>query len=130
MKQTLLLFIGLSFAMITKAQTGSVDIIGAEILDSRIESKLAQVDTSALHGYRIQLFFGTEMTSAQQVLQKFNSLYPAYSSQSYMPYNQPYWKVRIGNFYSQLEAQVMLRKLEKDFDSVFLVKEIIVRPPL
>lgn len=112
------------------AQDGKVVVHGSELIDQRIESLIADVDTSELEGYRIQLFFGTDMNNAEEVKAKFASLYPGWSSQIYMPYTQPYWRVRIGNFYSQLEAQPMLKQLASDFGNVFLVKDKIVRPPL
>lgn len=112
------------------AQQGKVEIIGADELDKRIAQKVESYDSTELDGYRIQLFFGADMNNAQKVKDKFRSLYPDMFYQVYMPYSQPYWRVRVGNFYSQLEAQPMLRKLEEDFESVFLVKDKIERPPL
>lgn len=123
----LICLLGSSFAF---AQQGKVEIIGADKLDKRIEQKVETYDSTELDGYRIQLFFGTDMNNAQKVKEKFKSLYPELAKQVYMPYSQPYWRVRIGNFYTQLEAQPMLRQLEDDFESVFLVKEKIERPPL
>jgi len=117
-------------AFSSSAQQGSVEIIGADELDKRIAEKVEAYDSTELDGYRIQLFFGADMNNAQKVKEKFRSLYPDMYYQVYMPYSQPYWRVRVGNFYSQLEAQPMLRKLEEDFESVFLVKEKIERPPL
>ncbi|MCB9246220.1 MAG: SPOR domain-containing protein [Flavobacteriales bacterium] len=112
------------------SQEGKVVYHGTERIDLKIESLSSRIDTTEMEGYRIQLFFGTDMNNAEEVKARFASLYPEWTRQIYMPYTQPYWRVRVGNFYSQLEAQPMLKQLAADFGNVFLVKDKIVRPPL
>jgi len=121
------LYVASGFAF---AQSGNVEIIGAKQLDGRIEVKVSEFDSSEIDGYRIQLFFGTDMENAQKVKSKFISNYPELANETYMPYSQPYWRVRVGNFYTQLEAQSFFRELEDEFGSVFLVKDKITLPVL
>jgi len=130
MKGFIFIFIFMASVLAAFAQDGKVEIIGAKELDKRISDRIQTIDTNDLEGYRIQLFFGTDMLNAQKVRANFIAKYPEMSKQTYMPYSQPYWRVRVGNFYTQLEAQEFFRKLESDFGSVFLVKDRITIPSL
>ncbi len=116
------------FAHAANAQT-HVQVIGDANLDSLVlrnqETNLIQ---QGIPGYRVQIFFGTDRKIANETRTKFLQEYP--EMDAYLVYQQPYFKVRIGDFRNQLEAQGMYHKLLAQFDKVFIVPDKINLPRL
>jgi hypothetical protein len=112
------------------AQDGKIDVIGGAELDLLVDKKVNKVDTTDLWGYRIQIYFGKDRGNAQKVAQKLKSKYPELASEVYSKYMQPSWRVRVGNFYRKIDAQKLLHELNKDFEGVFLVRDVIKLPAL
>lgn len=74
-------------------------------------------------GYRIQIYYGSkraEALEAKSLFQSENSELP-----TYLIYQQPYFKVRVGDFYSRLEALKHFQQITLDFDNAFIVKDDI-----
>lgn len=129
MRRYLLSILILNFSLVVLAQT-NVEVKVDERINEELRMKDAKVDTNALPGYRIQIFFGSNMRDAQAAMGSFRAKYPDYSSQVYQLYQQPSWKVRVGNFYREIEAQDLLNQVRKDFPDAFVVKDKIKLPPL
>tara|TARA_B110000091_G_scaffold116748_1_gene125883 strand:+ start:361 stop:729 length:369 start_codon:yes stop_codon:yes gene_type:complete len=63
------------------------------------------------YGFRVQIYYGNE-TKARSLRSKFSLNYPEVYTK--LDYNQPYWKVQVGNYKTRLEAdKAMIRFLEK-----------------
>jgi|TARA_B110000967_G_C18384491_1_gene316860 hypothetical protein len=63
------------------------------------------------YGFRIQIYYGDE-TKARSLRSKFRLNYPEVFTK--LDYNQPYWKVQVGNYKTKLEAdKAMIHFLEK-----------------
>lgn len=112
------------------AQNGKVEIIEEPEIKLENERRIAAIDTGEIAGYRVQIYFGSDMYKADEQRNKFISMFPEYADQIYRKYERPYWKLRVGNFYREIDAQPLLKQTEKEFESVFLVKDFIVLPPL
>lgn len=112
------------------AQTGKVEIIEDPLVTQEIERRIAATDTSQIPGFRIQIYFGSDMYKADEVKEKFSMDFPDYADQIYRKYERPYWKIRVGNFYREIDAQPLLKALETQYESVFIVKDNIALPPL
>jgi hypothetical protein len=112
------------------AQKGKVEIIETPEIKIENERRINAVDTAQIQGFRIQIYFGSDMYKADEQRNKFIAEHPEYAQQVYRKYERPYWKIRVGNFYREIDAQNLLLVLEKDFDSVFIVKDNIELPPL
>ena len=87
-----------------------------------------QASHGTFPGYRIQVHFGSDRTGANTAKTDFTTKYPGYSS--YLTYQQPYFKVCIGDFRSKLEAVSALNKIKKDYPGAFVVRDKINPPPL
>ena len=107
--------------------SGKVEIAA----DSRIDS-LMQVykkingEKQTVSGYRVQLLFGSERKKAMDIQSDFLQKYP--ELHAYLIYQQPNYKVRVGDFSTRLEAFNLYKKLSADYGSAFIVKDEIKLP--
>jgi hypothetical protein len=79
-------------------------------------------------GFRIQVHFGSDRNGANSAKTDFMLKYPGYST--YLTYQQPYFKVCIGDFRTKLEAVSVLGKVKKDYPGAFVVRDKINPPAL
>ena len=87
-----------------------------------------QLSRGTFPGYRIQVHFGSDRNGAASAKADFALKYPSYST--YLTYQQPYFKVCIGDFRSKLEAVSALNKIKKDYPGAFVMRDKINPPPL
>jgi hypothetical protein len=121
----------LAFSTAMQAQTeGKVRINADPRLERELQDEVEHNDSASLTGFRIQIYFGNDRKEAEKNIRKFKNLYPEYKDISYLRYYQPYWRVRIGNYYRKIDAQNLLYKLTSDFDNVLLVKDQIELPEI
>jgi hypothetical protein len=113
----------------TQAQNNFVQIQGDAKLDSLIEKNSSDNKAAdGIQGYRIQIFFGSERKVAQEARAKFVQMNP--DVEAYLVYQQPYFKVRVGDFRTRLEAQPLLKKVLPEFERVFIIPDKINLPKL
>lgn len=73
---------------------------------------------AVISGYRIQVYSGNLRNSkaiATQRRNQVNALYPELLPT--VEYDAPFWRVRVGNFVEQSEAQAKMQELRKAFPS-------------
>lgn len=76
-----------------------------------------------LKGYRVQLFSGNKKQPAKTVKGKFISLYP--DVKAHEIYQQPYFKIRVGDFRTKLEASKFKKEIAEHFPNAYIVKDNI-----
>ena len=81
-----------------------------------------------MDGYRIQLFTGADRNNAIAIRSKFMIDFPA--EQIYLIYQQPYFKLRVGDYRNLIEAQSMYTQLQKQFGQILIVPDKINLPKL
>jgi septal ring-binding cell division protein DamX len=69
-------------------------------------------------GYRLQIYYGNE-TKARRLRSKFRFEFPGVYNT--LKYNQPYWKVQVGNYKTKLEADKALLKFQEKFSGIIAV---------
>jgi len=80
-------------------------------------------------GYRIQIFFESGNYSRNRAFgekAKFMARYP--DVQAYVVYQEPYYKVRVGNFRNKLEAEAFRQRIIEDWPEAYLIKDDIDLP--
>jgi hypothetical protein len=98
-------------------------------LDDLIKKqKEINLQKQTIPGYRIQIFFGANRPKATEVKVDFNSKHPEVAS--YITYQQPNFKIRVGDFRTRLEAQKFLKAIEGQYATSFIVQDDIKLPPL
>lgn len=70
------------------------------------------------YGYRIQLYNGFE-TEAKKTRAKFRIKFP--DIKTYIVYKSPEWKIQVGNYKTQLEADRALLALKKEFYGAIVI---------
>ena len=84
-----------------------------------------------IYGYRVQIFFesgNNAKAKANSAKAQFNGRYS--EEDSYLTFQTPYFKVRVGDFRSRLDAECFMKKIEGDFSQAFVVKDKINFPKL
>ena len=79
-------------------------------------------------GYRVQIHFGQEKAKALEVKSKFVAQHN--NIPSYLDYQQPYFKIRVGDFRTKLEAYKLLQEISVDFSGSFIVTDDIELPQI
>ena len=131
MKKIILLCVIVFVAFMSKAQT-VVDTVGSSVYvvkDSRFDllvKKKAEINKKAADakrptkGFRIQVLNTTDRNQALAAKSKLLTLYP--DQKTYLMYQAPYFKIRIGNFVERAEADDLKKELARIFPTgVFVI---------
>lgn len=74
-------------------------------------------------GYRIQIM---NSSNREDVYAKKAEVYGSFSAfKGYIVYDQPYYKLRIGDFHTKLEARKFLEEITTEFQTAFIVRDEI-----
>ena len=80
----------------------------------------------SVNGYRIVIFMSNAQTARTEALaarESFEAMYP--DERSYVTYENPYFKVAVGNCISQEEAIILMERIRNSFPKAFLMRETI-----
>ncbi len=125
-KYTLLVSLSLFACM----SYGQVAIKIDETINEQLRIKNASIDSTKITGYRIQIAFFTDRNQARISENKFTLEFADYNVKTYSLYQQPYWKIRVGDYYHEIDAQQLLVDVRRIFPEAIVVKDYISRPPL
>jgi|TARA_B100000530_G_scaffold121690_1_gene75910 hypothetical protein len=98
-------------------QNGNIKINQNNKLDSII--KLKKELNSKIQNLRIQIYSG-DRENAEQIIEEFIEIYNDTTAD--VIYETPNYKVWVGNFYTQLEADKRLIEIRKKFRSAFIFR--------
>ena len=98
-------------------QNGNIKINQSNKLDSII--KLKKELNSKIQNLRIQIYSG-DRDNAEQTIQEFIEIFNGTSAA--IIYETPNYKVWVGNYYTQLEADKRLLEIRKKFRSAFIFR--------
>ena len=120
------------WGVIAFAQEGQVQIIGDERIDLLIEKhKYLNRHQSTLDGWRVQIFFDSGTNSKRKATDALNPFPPRYhETKAYLSFKEPYYRVRVGDFRTRLEAEGFLHNIKADYPNAFTVSDKINPPPL
>lgn len=121
MKQIVLTALFVFIGMTSFAQTNNGVTVNA---DPRVDQFLNQFKTSnqviqEQFIYKIQLISTYDRAEATKTRSSFAARYPAY--QSFFTHDGVKYLVRIGDFSSKTDAEVMLMELRRKFPSAFIL---------
>ncbi len=74
-------------------------------------------------GFRVQIYSGANRTEAYAEQARFKRLYK--DLDTYVSYEEPNYRVKVGDFRSRAEAQDLMQGLRKQFNNVFVFTEEI-----
>jgi hypothetical protein len=120
-----LYFIFLSMIVFSQKAEDLSYIVKDPRIDKLIE-KHRQYNQSnpGVDGFRVQIFFDSGNNSkkaAQTVRERFMEVYPGVTA--YLTFKAPYYRVRVGNFRTKLEAEGFLFQLASTYPNAFTVPD-------
>ncbi len=104
--------------------------------DNRVDTLLKRhieynTQQNGMDGYRVQIFFdagNNSLNRANSVMEQFQLLYP--NDTAYVSFSEPYYKVRVGDFRTKLDAEGYLQEVLPDYPNAFVIKDRINFPRL
>ncbi len=127
MKRFLLILVLTVITVASYAQQGSVVVKADPRIDSLIAMHVAHGRTYPLvEGYRIQIFKDSgndALDEAHLVMDKFHEDFPDVTA--YLSFQEPYYRVRVGDFKTRLDALGQMEKIKKKFRNVWVIKDYI-----
>lgn len=92
---------------------------------SVVDSKLLQIarrnaEISRLQGFRLQIYSGNSRMEAERIFSKLRMVYEAD-----LNYEQPNYKVKVGNFLNRLDAHEELVKLESEYPQAIIIADVV-----
>ena len=118
MRKIIIFFMIISMPLTTLfGQNGSIKINQSNKLDSII--KLKKELNTKIQNLRIQIYSG-DRENAEQIIQEFNEIFNDTTAD--VIYETPNYKVWVGNYYTQLEADKILIEIRKKFRSAFIFR--------
>ncbi len=143
---TLLGFCALSSTVFAQAQTetkvrGSVEFVQdpiISVLQKFRAGKLGATTTmtrpaepadrstmtrTTTRGFRVQIFLGPSRSEAYAAQARFRQLYS--NIDTYIVYDEPNYRVKVGDFRSRREAEQLMQSLRQQFTNVFIFTEDI-----
>ncbi len=82
-------------------------------------------------GYRIQLFMesgNNALKAAEDLSGKFSEFYP--ETTAYITFREPYYRVRVGDFRTRLEAEKFLSQISRNYPSAWVIQDDVSFPKL
>ncbi len=77
-------------------------------------------------GYRVQIYFGSDRARANEIKTDFLQLFP--DKGTYLIYQQPNFKIRVGDYKTRLEAMKFLKEIQTLYSAAFIVKDEVKLP--
>lgn len=110
-----------------KPAEGNVEVIQDERLTQLADQyRKMSMNNPEVDGYRVQIFFDSGSNSknaAANIKSGFETIYP--EIKSYLSYKEPYYRVRVGDFRTQVEAVGFQKIIAVDYPNSFPVKDKI-----
>ncbi|MBO4328506.1 MAG: SPOR domain-containing protein [Bacteroidales bacterium] len=102
--------------------------------DSRIDRLMKRqrdvyAANNTMNGYRVQIFMeigNDAIAHAEAVKGAFTSAFPELPV--YLTYEQPYYRLRVGDFRNRVEAEKYVRLIKPKFNLAFVTADVI-NPP-
>lgn len=82
----------------------------------------------SIDGFRVQLHFGNDREKAKEVKTRFLKSYT--NVEAYESYQQPNFRIRVGDFRTRLEAVKFQKEIHQQFPGSFVVTDKISLPKL
>lgn len=120
-----------SFPNFLQAQTGRVTVVGDVAVNDMV-SRHVELNNrvKTMPGFRVQIasFSGiNSKTSAFSLRERFMTDYP--TVQAYIIYDEPNFKVKVGDFRSRLEAYAFLQEIKEVYKGYIIKDNIYAEPP-
>lgn len=114
------------FSATFSQKTGKVEIVvGDYRINTLVEKhKTWCEDRGSIKGFRIQIFFDSGNNSKSKAISAMSEFRSKHSKvEAYLMFQEPNYKVRVGDFRCRMDAQRFLHKITEDYPNAFIVKD-------
>jgi hypothetical protein len=88
--------------------------------------KKLNLQNAPIDGFRVQIFFESGPNSKSTATAKMNSFQTLYPEvKTYLSYKEPYYRVRVGNFRTLIEAVGFQKQISDEYPNAYTVKDKI-----
>jgi hypothetical protein len=129
MKQLTIFILGLFFFSSVSAQyTTDPEILSDDLaIDSLLKlHKTYNAKYKNISGFRIQIFKGSgnsSLANARLLAEEFSE--KNQNTPTYLSFQEPYYRIRVGDFRSRLDAINFLTSIKDDYPSAFVIQDNI-----
>ncbi len=112
-----------------KGDAADVKVHQSQAIASAFNRYIAAGRNRTLNGYRVRIYFDNTQNAraaSQAALARFAGRVPGVAA--YRSYQNPFFKVTVGDFRTRSEAMELLERIKGDFPSAFVVRESINYP--
>lgn len=125
--KSLLITILICLSGFVKAQNQNVNASNEELITDLVDRhKKNGLLKQTTAGYRIQLYFGSERSKAAEIKTDFSNNFS--NTPAYLIYQQPNFKIRVGDFKTRMEAFAFLESIKEFYTTSFIVPDDIKLP--
>ena len=121
-----------SISALYAQKDNGIEVIQDKKIDLLVSKHIMYNEVNnTISGYRIQIYFDSGNNSknkANTTKNEFDAKHPQY--ESYLIYQEPNYKIRVGDFRTRFESQGFLNEIMKDYPNAFIVKDEINLPKL
>lgn len=128
----ILLFIAFLFTNCYSQDEGNVQVIQDDRIDTLLvrHIELNKQDPQ-IKGWRINIFFEAGNYSKRQAIEAKSEFVNRYANvPCYLIFQEPYYKVRIGDYRTKMQAEKFLNEIAYDYSNAFVVQDDINFPSL
>lgn len=125
----------MAFAITVNAQkqnVGKIDTIQDEKIRELLNKHIKVNEiANTIPGFRINIFFqsgNNSKTGAMQCKATFTAKFP--DIECYVVYEEPNFKVKVGDFRTRMEARGFVQQIKMDFPDAFVIKDQINFPKI
>ena len=118
--------------MPSKAKGGKADvkISQSQAIIDGMRQHIASNPSRNMSGYRVRIYFDNSQNArgaSEAALNRFTASHHGIAA--YRSYQNPFFKVTVGDFRTKSEAMELLQQIKNEFPAAFVVKENINYPP-
>jgi len=120
-------FNGFSQSEVKSVATGKITVNQSPQISAMIEKHIELNDKfRGYPGFRVQIYFGNGNKAKEEALRTrnyFNEQFTQY--ESYIVFQTPYFKVRVGDFVNRYEAYLAFHEISQKYPQAFLVEDLV-----
>jgi hypothetical protein len=120
------------FILFAQKSEGNIKIIQDPKIDSLLSLHIElNEEYTHIEGWRINIFFEAGNYSKRMAVEAKSKFVNSYSDvPCYLVFQEPYYKVRVGDYRTKMEAEKFLHEIEREYPNAFVVKDNINFPKL
>ena len=111
-----------SYAQMDTIKSGNLTIIQDTAVTKILNIKVNPLKARTIHGFRVQLTSSANRNEINSLKSEFMKAHP--DVRTYMTYQQPYFKLRVGDFEERTDANRFMNEIYSQFPG-FIVEDVI-----